>query len=149
MRSLHEPRRESRDLPRGRGSHGAILPSQFYDLTGGHGLSSEQRLMLAVLADAINMLLGGAGGRAMAAEAADWIFAANGGSPLSFDRVCEALSIDPAALRERLAPIRQGRHVAARTMPSRLRLKESTRVQHLTVNRVRHRSRSHRPTGHR
>jgi hypothetical protein len=141
--------RESRDMQRGRGSHGVILPSQFYDLTGARGLSSEQRLMLAVLADAINMMLGGVGGRAMATEAAEWIFAPQGGPPLSFERVCEALSIDPTALRERLAPIRQGRHAAARAIPSRLRLKESTRVQHLTVNRVRNRSRSHRPTGHR
>ena len=32
-----------------------ILPSQYYDLSGGHRLTGEQRLMLALLADAINV----------------------------------------------------------------------------------------------
>ena len=33
-----------------------ILRSQFFELVGPHSLSSEQRLMLAVLADAINIV---------------------------------------------------------------------------------------------
>ena len=33
-----------------------ILRSQFFELVGTRSLSSEQRLMLAVLADAINIL---------------------------------------------------------------------------------------------
>ena len=33
-----------------------ILRSQFFELVGTHSLSSEQRLMLAVLADAINIV---------------------------------------------------------------------------------------------
>ena len=32
-----------------------ILPSQYYDVSGGHRLTGEQRLMLALLADAINV----------------------------------------------------------------------------------------------
>ena len=35
-----------------------ILPSQFFGAMGGGGLCSEQRLMLAVLVDAINILQG-------------------------------------------------------------------------------------------
>src|SRR5260370_26090472 len=33
-----------------------LLPSQFFELVGARTFSSEQRLMLAVLADAINVL---------------------------------------------------------------------------------------------
>ncbi len=32
-----------------------ILPSQYFDVSGGHRLTGEQRLMLALLADAINV----------------------------------------------------------------------------------------------
>ena len=32
-----------------------ILPSQYFDVSGGHRLTAEQRLMLALLADAINV----------------------------------------------------------------------------------------------
>ena len=41
---------ESRPFP------DVILRSQFFELVGTHSLSSEQRLMLAVLADAINIV---------------------------------------------------------------------------------------------
>ena len=33
-----------------------LLPSQFFELVGARTISSEQRLMLAVLADAVNVL---------------------------------------------------------------------------------------------
>jgi len=36
---------------------GAILPSQFFGSAGAKAFSSEQRLMLAVLTDAINLVL--------------------------------------------------------------------------------------------
>src|ERR1700675_4760036 len=32
-----------------------ILPCQYYDISGGHRLTGEQRLMLALLTDAINV----------------------------------------------------------------------------------------------
>src|SRR2546430_16232599 len=37
-----------------------ILPCQYHDLSGGYQLSGEQRLMLALLADAINVYQRGA-----------------------------------------------------------------------------------------
>jgi hypothetical protein len=130
---------------KGRGVPGLILPGQFQDLFGSHSFSSEQRLMLAVLGDAINSLLApGRVSHTMAAEAADWIYTSRDGPPLSFERVCEALAIEPSALRERLAALSQGRSVVARPRPGRLRLKEASRAQHLTVKRVRRRG--NRPT---
>jgi len=36
-----------------------ILPSQYYDVSGGHRLTGEQRLMLALLADADQRLSAG------------------------------------------------------------------------------------------
>ena len=41
-----------------------ILPSQYFDVSGGHRLTAEQRLMLALLADAINVYQQGVVSRA-------------------------------------------------------------------------------------
>ncbi len=115
-----------------------ILPSQYFELTGSRGLSSEQRLMLAVLVDAINLLQNargeGSARRSTAySEAREWVFAPPSDRAFSFANVCDGLGIDPAMLRERLA------NIGSRTAPIRLRLKESGRAQRVTVNRVRHR----------
>jgi len=68
----------------------AILPSQFFESIGAQTFSSEQRLMLAVLADAINVL----GNSRLSPnrrkrnsfnEASSWVFANGITSPLSFD----------------------------------------------------------------
>src|SRR6266481_8009386 len=85
-----------------------ILPSQYFAAMGGGGLSSEQRLMLAVLVDAINILqgwhrLGSARKRRAFAEAAQWVNTCGTGYPFSFDSISDALSIDPAILRDRLS----------------------------------------------
>src|SRR5215469_16639699 len=70
-----------------------ILRSQFFELVGTRALSSEQRLMLAVLADAINIVqdfhhAGSLRKRAAFDEAWNWFFAKGASSPLSFDSVC-------------------------------------------------------------
>jgi hypothetical protein len=116
----------------------AILPSQFFESIGAQTFSSEQRLMLAVLADAINVL----GNSRLSPnrrkrnsfnEASSWVFAKGITSPLSFDHVCDALSIDAEGLRKRLSEL-----VSEGSTLLRLRLKEaSRRMQCLTVNRVR------------
>src|ERR1700719_4479722 len=85
-----------------------ILPSQFFGAMGGGGLCSEQRLMLAVLVDAINILqgwnrMGSARKRRAFAEAAQWVITKGTHYPFSFDSVCDALGIDPEVLRARLA----------------------------------------------
>ena len=112
-------------------------------------LSSEQRLMLAVLADAINVVqeFGGSSSlrkRNSFNEAWNWFFAKGVACPLSFDSVCDALGIDAEGLRWRLSELVAGRGGT----PLRLRLKEASRMQRLTVNRVRRRDprRVHRAT---
>jgi hypothetical protein len=123
-----------------------ILPSQFFESAGSQTLSSEQRLMLAVLIDAINVLGDSRVSpnrrkRNSFNEASSWVFADGITSPLSFDHVCDALSVDAESLRRRLSELlseRSGNLL-------RLRLKEGGRMQCMTVNRVRRsRRRAHK-----
>jgi hypothetical protein len=115
-----------------------ILPSQFFESAGSQTFSSEQRLMLAVLIDAINVLGDSRVSpnrrkRNSFNEASSWVFADGITSPLSFDHVCDALSVDAESLRRRLSELlseRSGNLL-------RLRLKEGGRMQCMTVNRVR------------
>src|SRR5260370_38680089 len=113
-----------------------ILPSQFFESLGARTFSSEQRLMLAVLADAIN-LLGSTGSsnlrRRSHNEAWSWVFAKRITSSLSFDHVCEALGVDAESLRRRLSEL-VSEHGGTLL---RLRLKEASRIQRPTVIRVR------------
>src|SRR6201987_5601689 len=77
-----------------------ILPSQYYDLSGGHRLTGEQRLMLALLADAINVYQQGVVSRntrkrLLFVDAERWITAgATSRHAFSFDTVCDALGIN-------------------------------------------------------
>ena len=114
----------------------AILPSQFFESVGAQTFSCEQRLMLAVLADAIN-LLGSADSsnlrRRSYNEAWSWVFAKRITSSLSFDHVCDALGINAESLRRRLSEL-VSEHGGTLL---RLRLKQATRMQRPTVIRVR------------
>jgi hypothetical protein len=119
-----------------------ILPSQFFGAMGGGGLCSEQRLMLAVLVDAINILqgwnrMGSARKRRAFAEAAQWVTMKGTNYPFSFDSVCDALNIDSEMLRQRLGGLARGHGAVDRLRTGRLRLKESSRAQQMTANRVR------------
>ena len=121
-----------------------ILPSQYFGAMGGGGLCSEQRLMLAVLVDAINILqgwhrAGNARKRRAFAEAGQWVNTRGTGYPFSFDSICDALGIDFDMLRERLSALTIG-HNSSGERVGRLRLKESSRAQHMTANRVRRRT---------
>jgi hypothetical protein len=86
-----------------------ILPSQFFESVGAQTFSSEQRLMLAILADAINVL-GNADSskhrkRNSFNEAWSWVFSRRITSALSFDHVCNALGMDADSLRRRLSEL--------------------------------------------
>jgi hypothetical protein len=122
-----------------------ILPSQYFGTLGSVGLSGEQRLMLAVLADAINVLQSWQGGgsarkRHNFAEAAQWVNTCGTSYPFSFDSVCDALEIDSGLLRSRLRVlIARSANSARRPALARLRLKELSRSQHMTTNRLRRR----------
>jgi hypothetical protein len=114
-----------------------LLPSQFFELVGARTFSSEQRLMLAVLADAINVLRSTDSSnirkRNSFNEASSWVFADGVTSPLSFDHVCNALDVDAQSLRRRLSELVSAHGGSL----LRLRLKEAGRMQRLTANRVR------------
>src|SRR5260221_14762834 len=102
-----------------------ILPSQFFGGMGGGGLCSEQRLMLGVLVDAINILqgwnrLGNARKRRAFAEAAQWVMTKGSHYPFTFDSVCDALGIAPEMLRSRLNGLAMGHGATDRLGVSRL-----------------------------
>lgn len=120
-----------------------VLPSQFFDSPGAQTFSSEQRLMLAVLTDAINILGESRGGTSQfkldsLEEASAWVFDRGIEGPMSFDHVCDALGVNAEALRRKLSQLvsQQGGHSLLR-----LRLKEASRTMSVTVNRVRRRRR--------
>ncbi len=85
-----------------------ILPCQYCDVSGGYSLSGEQRLMLALLADALNVYQKGAVSRLtrmrrLYVDAERWILSErDDGDALSFNTVCDALGINPALLRRRI-----------------------------------------------
>ncbi len=114
-----------------------ILPSQFFESVGAQTFSSEQRLMLAILADAINVLgstdSSNLRKRKSFNEASSWVFANGITSPLSFDHVCNAVGVDAESLRRRLSEL-VSEHGGSLL---RLRLKEASRMQRPTVIRVR------------
>ena len=115
-----------------------ILPSQFFESAGSQTFSSEQRLVLAVLIDAINVLGDSRVSpnrrkRDSFNEASSWVFADGITSPLSFDHVCDAISVDAESLRRRLSELLSERSGNL----FRLRLKEGGRMQRMTVDRVR------------
>src|SRR6266478_104145 len=114
-----------------------LLPSQFFELVGARTFSSEQRLMLAILADAINVLgstdSSNLRKRKSFNEAWSWVFAKRITSSLSFDHVCDALGINAESLRRRLSEL-VSEHGGSLL---RLRLKEASRMQRPAVIRVR------------
>src|SRR5215831_18991185 len=85
-----------------------ILPCQCCDVSSGYGLSGEQRLMLALLADALNVYQKGALSRLtrlrrLYVDAERWIMADQAhGNAFSFITVCDALGINPDLLRRRI-----------------------------------------------
>jgi len=124
-----------------------VLPSQYFDVSGGHRLSGEQRLMLALLADAINVYQQGVLSRntrkrLLFIDAERWITAgAKCHHAFSFDTVCDALGINPSMLRRRMLA---WKHELHRNLPRcaatpHLRLKITPRNRHLSQRRRRSR----------
>jgi hypothetical protein len=107
-----------------------ILPCQYCDVSSGYGLSGEQRLMLALLTDALNVYQKGALSRLtrlrrLYVDADRWITADRTASnAFSFVTVCDALGINPDLLRRRIIDWKHtvsGQH--RRNPSSRLRLR--------------------------
>ena len=122
-----------------------ILPCQYYDVSGGHRLTGEQRLMLALLADAINVYQQGVLSRntrkrLLFIDAERWITAgAKCRHAFSFDTVCDALGINPSMLRRRMLAWKHElrRNVDTRAGTPHLRLKITPRNKHLSQRRNR------------
>ena len=116
-----------------------LLASQFYDSIGTGTLSSEQRLMLALLADGINVLarcttLSTRNSHNPFNEARLWVFA-NRVVLISFDDACDALGLSAECLRKRLSEVVSGQGGNLR----RLRLKEQGRRRPLSFSYPRQR----------
>ena len=129
---------------------GDILPSQYFATMGSGGLSAEQRLMLAVLVDALNVLqswrgVGSGRKRRDFAEAARWVNCVGTTHLFSFDSISHALEINPELLRSRLRELTIGcANSPHRPSIARLRLKELSRGQHMTPLREQRRKRAPR-----
>ena len=117
-----------------------ILPSQYYGSGGSMG-TGEQRLILAVLVDAINFLQNWKGSGISrksrnVAEAVEWVNTRGTCHPFSFDSVCDALDVDSELLRSRLLLFTiLPANSARRPVLGRLRLRELSRTRHMTANR--------------
>ena len=114
-----------------------ILPCQYCDVSSGYGLSGEQRLMLALLTDALNVYQKGALSRLtrlrrLYVDAERWILADRADcNALSFTTVCDSLGINPELLRRRII---DWKHTVCRqhrgNSSSRLRLKITPRERY-------------------
>ena len=115
-----------------------ILPYQYCDVSSGYGLSGEQRLMLALLTDALNVYQKGALSRLtrlrrLYVDAERWILADRADcNALSFTTVCDSLGINPELLRRRIIDWKHtvcGQHRG--NSSSRLRLKITPRERYV------------------
>jgi hypothetical protein len=118
---------------------GILLPSQYF---GAPGFCSEQRLMLSVLVDAINILKawtrrGSRCHRQAFAEASHWIIKKGTRDSFSFDSVCGVLGIGSEMARKRLQGLTDGR-TNSLIGYGHPRLKQFNRPQKIVAIRERH-----------
>ena len=123
------------------GESDVLLPTQYFGAMGDGALRSEQRLMLAVLADAINVLqdrnpMATVRKRKAFAAAAKWVIMKGTHDLFSFDSICDVLNIAPEWLREQLGGGALRRGVIGGGRPRYLRTHASNRMQKVTINRV-------------
>jgi hypothetical protein len=120
-----------------------ILPCQYYDISGGHQLTGEQRLMLALLTDAINVYQKGVlshmtRARRLYVDAERWILAdGDNVGWLSFSTVCEALGINAPLLRRRIISWKHAIHRQreGHSASSRTQLRVTPRVTRVSPSR--------------
>lgn len=123
-----------------------VLPEQFFAPRRSDSyLSGEKALMLAVLEDAIrcfqeHLRNPRANPRLLSQQAESWIRAEDYDWPFSFNNVCEALGMNPSALREALLRWKAARSAEASSSSGRAprkvyRLHLRTRRAHRCVRR--------------
>ena len=96
-----------------------VMPSQLFPEFPGEGcMQAEKRLMLAVLEDAIDIVLKHGASererdRRLYAETVAWLQSDATGAPFDFVNVCEALDLSASCLRRGLARLQalRSRHV--------------------------------------
>ena len=103
---------QSNALARRRGPFvpAAIMPAQLADRMRGQP-PPEQRLMIAILADAVDCFQ--SRDRRLCREAEEWIMSDRYAGPFSFQHICSILQLDPTAVRDTLRR-KQARHGATR-----------------------------------
>jgi hypothetical protein len=99
-----------------------ILPIQFFSQRGASRWTGEQRLMAAILEDAIAVYSKssepkGSKARQILRETERWLRSKDQSWTFSFLRVCEMLSLDPVAIRRALRD-RRDRQIAQATVPT-------------------------------
>src|SRR5262249_43079935 len=122
-----------------------ILPSQYYDFSGGHRLTGEQRLMLALLADAINVYQQGALSvstrkRMLYVDSERWIMSdCRSRHAFSFENFLEVWGIKPVCLRKRMITWKHEtrRGVSLPKPTHHLRLKITPRAKSMSHQRRR------------
>lgn len=91
------------------GGDDTVLPSQFWAVVSDPRTEPEKRLMIAVLEEAIALLVSDAAGadraeRAAAVRDAErWIACDDQGSPFAFAAICDILGLDVSRVRETIA----------------------------------------------
>ena len=123
---------------------GMFLSCVYSDLSGGYDLTGEQRLMLALLVDAINVYQKGAmsaesQARRLYVEAEAWIMSsAIVAEVLSFDTVCDALGVNSSLLRRRILDWKHAlNHERRSQAASRLKLRITRRERPVNHRRGR------------
>ena len=92
-----------------------VMPSQLFpEFPGESRMQAEKRLMLAVLQDAIDIMLKhgdaqNARHRRLYEETIAWILSDDTGTPFAFLNVCEALDLSASCLRRGLARLQRAR----------------------------------------
>ena len=124
-----------------------ILPSQFFRTVPAATERPEKRLMLAVLQDAIATLLKHTGSnrpraRRLVRETQQWISAAEGEWPFSFENICAALDLDAGAMRAGLQRVMHQRPSAslARVVPFSVARHVAGKRHRIAVPRPHHRA---------
>lgn len=114
MRTSHEQAKTAAEASAPRQRFSRTRPRSFFSAKGpepleeeGQERTPERALMLAVLEDAVACYAGKLKAprenpRILRRQAAFWLSCEDWDSPFSFNNVCEALALDPTAIRERI-----------------------------------------------
>jgi hypothetical protein len=97
------------------GGADALLPSQFWTALADPRTEPERRLMVAVLEEAMSVVLNGErGDRTVVREAERWFASDDRGAPFTFATICDVLGLDMGRVRQALEVWQRRRRVFRR-----------------------------------